>query len=51
MRIRVIDILDLLSAGLTREQILKDLPDLEEPDIEAALKYASSALDHPVIAV
>ncbi len=51
MRIRVIDILDLLSAGLTREQILKDLPDLEEPDIEAALKYASSTLDHPVIAV
>lgn len=39
MRIRVIDILDLLSAGLTREQILKDLTDLEEGDIEAALKY------------
>jgi uncharacterized protein (DUF433 family) len=51
MRIRVMDILDLLSAGLTREQILNDLPDLEEADIEAALKYASNALDHPVIAV
>ena len=51
MRIRVIDILDLLSAGLTRDEILKDLPDLEEADIEAALKYASYSLDHPVIAV
>lgn len=51
MRIRVIDILDLLSAGLTRAEILVELPDLEEADIEAALKYASYALDHPVIAV
>jgi uncharacterized protein (DUF433 family) len=51
MRIRVIDILDLLSAGLNREQILEELPDLEMADIEAALKYASFTLDHPVIAV
>ncbi|HEV8512450.1 MAG TPA: DUF433 domain-containing protein [Cyclobacteriaceae bacterium] len=51
MRIRVIDILDLLSAGLNREQILEELPDLEIADIEAALKYASFTLDHPVIAV
>jgi uncharacterized protein (DUF433 family) len=51
MRIRVSDILDLFSAGLTREQILSELPDLEVQDIEAALKYASLALDHPVIAV
>ena len=51
MRIRVIDVLDLLSAGLTRVQILEELPDLELADIEAALKYASYKLDHPVIAV
>lgn len=51
VRIRVSDILDLLSAGLSREQILEDLPDLELADIEAALKYASFTLDHPVIAV
>jgi uncharacterized protein (DUF433 family) len=51
MRVRVIDILDLLSAGLTRAEILIELPDLEEADIEAALKYASFTLDHPVIAV
>jgi uncharacterized protein (DUF433 family) len=50
MRIRVIDILDLLASGLSQEQILEELPDLEEEDIEAALKYASSKIDHPVIA-
>jgi uncharacterized protein (DUF433 family) len=51
MRIRVIDILDLLSSGLTSEQVLEELPDLEAADIEAALKYASHQLDRPVIAV
>lgn len=50
MRIRVVDVLDLLAAGLTHEQILEDMPDLEYEDINAALKYAGSKLDHPVIA-
>jgi uncharacterized protein (DUF433 family) len=50
MRIRVVDILDLLAAGLSREEILEELPDLEAGDIEASLKYAGSKLDHPVIA-
>lgn len=50
MRIRVVDVLDLLAAGLTQEQVLTELPDLELLDIEAALKYAGSKLDHPVIA-
>jgi len=50
MRIRVVDVLDLLAAGLTQEQVLEELPDLETQDIEAALKYAGSKLDHPVIA-
>lgn len=50
MRIRVVDVLDLLAAGLTQEQILEELPDLVPADIEAALKYAGSKLDHPVIA-
>lgn len=39
MRIRIIDILDLLASGLTQDQILEELPDLEKEDIEAALKY------------
>lgn len=49
MRIRIIDVLDLLAAGLSREQVLEELSDLEE-DIEAALRYASRRLDHPVLA-
>ena len=51
LRIRVIDILDLLAAGLNYEEILDELPDLEKEDIQAALKYASRKLDHPVIAI
>jgi uncharacterized protein (DUF433 family) len=47
MRIRVIDILDLLAAGLDHQQVLRELPDLEAEDIEAALRYASRRLDHP----
>ena len=50
MRIRVVDILDLLASGLTQGQVLQELPDLELLDIEAALKYAGSKLDLPVIA-
>ena len=50
LRIRGIDILDLLAAGLNQDEILEELPDLEKEDILAALKYASKKLDHPVIA-
>jgi uncharacterized protein (DUF433 family) len=50
MRIRVMDVLDLLAAGLSREQVLDELPDLENEDIEAALRYASRRMDHPVLA-
>ena len=50
MRIRVIDILDLLAAGQTPQQILSDFPDLEAEDITAALRYASRRLDHPILA-
>jgi uncharacterized protein (DUF433 family) len=50
MRIRVIDVLDLLAAGLTAEQVLEELPDLEAGDIIACLRFASASLDHPVLA-
>lgn len=50
MRIRVTDILDLLAAGLSAQQVLEELPDLEQADIEAALKFASGRLDHPILA-
>jgi uncharacterized protein (DUF433 family) len=41
MRIRVKDVLDLLAAGASRAEILKDYPDLEDKDISAALHYAA----------
>ena len=50
MRIRVIDILESLAAGLSFEQIIEELPDLELEDIKAALLYAVRKLDHPVLA-
>ena len=50
MRIRVIDVLDLFAAGLSAEQILEEMPDLEMDDLKAALNYAARRLDHPVLA-
>jgi uncharacterized protein (DUF433 family) len=44
MRIRVSDILDLYAAGLTTDQILTELSDLEREDLSAALQYASQAV-------
>ena len=49
MRIRVTDVLDLLASGLSQDQILDELPDLEAEDIAACLRYASSRLDHPTL--
>jgi len=39
MRIRVSDVLDLFSAGLSAEQILEEMPDLEADDLQAALQF------------
>lgn len=50
MRIRVIDVLDLLASSQTPEQILASYPDLEREDISAALLYARRRLYHPVLA-
>ena len=50
MRIRVVDVLDLLAAGLSTEQVLEELPDLEPDDVVAALRFAARKLDHPVLA-
>ena len=47
MRIRVSDVLDLLAAGLSMDQILQEMPDLEMEDIKAALAYARRRIDHP----
>ena len=37
LRMRVTDVLQLLSAGATYEEILEDYPDLERDDILAAI--------------
>lgn len=49
MRIRVTDVLDLLSAGATFEEILEDYPYLEREDILAAIEYAARQADHAVL--
>lgn len=51
LRIRVTDVLDLLAAGASREEILADHPLLEAGDITAALEYAARQSDHPVLHV
>ncbi|MEG3840367.1 DUF433 domain-containing protein [Microcoleus sp. herbarium14] len=50
MRIRVIDILELLAAGEQIFEFLEELPDLELENLKAALMYAVQKLDHPVLA-
>jgi len=49
MRIRVIDILEMLAAGMTHAEILADYPYLEEDDIRASLAYAAKEMNHPVV--
>jgi len=47
LRIRVVDVLDLLAAGLSQDQIIEELPDLESEDVRAAILYARGKIDHP----
>lgn len=46
LRITVESILDYLSAGETREEILRQHPMLEPEDISAALAFASRLMSH-----
>jgi len=41
MRIRVLDVLELLATGLTFAQVLEELPDLEMADLQAIMKFAA----------
>lgn len=50
MRIRVCDVLDLLASGLTVEQVLEELPDLERDDVLACLRFASRSVNHAILA-
>jgi uncharacterized protein (DUF433 family) len=47
LRIRVTDMLNLLAAGATWEEILEDYPVLEAEDISAALEYAARQSSYP----
>ncbi len=49
LRVRVKDVLDLLAAGATRDEILADYPYLEPEDITAVLEFAARQNDHPVL--
>jgi uncharacterized protein (DUF433 family) len=49
MRVRVKDVLGMLASGMSREEILRDYPYLEEEGIKAVLEYAAESFDHPVV--
>lgn len=45
-RMRVVDVLQLLSSGADHAEVLRDYPSLEEADIQACLQYAAQQTDH-----
>ena len=47
LRIRVSDVLELLSAGATFDQVLEYCPYLEHEDTLAGIQYAVRQTDHP----
>jgi uncharacterized protein (DUF433 family) len=49
LRVRVKDVLDLLAAGASRDEILADYPYLEDEDITAVLQFAARQNDHTVL--
>ena len=49
LRIRVKDVLTLLAAGASHQEILADYPDLQDADILAALHYAAEQSDHLIL--
>lgn len=51
MRIRVVDVLEMLAGGMTSQEILDDFPYLEAEDIHACLEFAAAQANgtwHPV---
>ena len=46
MRIRVVDVLEMLANNILPEQILADYPDLEPEDIQASLVFAARRANH-----
>lgn len=51
MRIRVVDVLEMLAGGMTPAEILADFPYLESEDIRACLDFAAAQANgtwHPI---
>ncbi len=46
MRITVGDVLEYLSGGMSRKQLLEDFPELEPEDINACLAFAAHRERH-----
>ena len=46
LRITVYDILEQLAAGVSREDILEDFPELHPEDIQASLAFAADRERH-----
>jgi len=48
-RLRVTDVLELLSHGASHQEILRDYAFLESEDIYACIAYAAKLTDHVVL--
>ncbi|MBU6455544.1 MAG: DUF433 domain-containing protein [Cyanobacteria bacterium REEB67] len=48
-RMRVVDVLQLLSSGAEHAEIIRDYPSLDTDDILACLEYAARQTDHDVL--
>lgn len=51
MRFPVSKVLDLLSAGMTPEEIVTEYPELELDDIRQAIKYAAWTLQEETVEI
>lgn len=50
LRIRVMDILEMLARDVSVEEILADFPDLVHDDVRACLLFAARRTDYPRVA-
>lgn len=50
-RMRVRDVLELLGAGSTIDEIVEDYPYVKRDDVLACLRYAAEQVDHPVFGI
>ncbi|MFN3819520.1 DUF433 domain-containing protein [Blastomonas sp.] len=48
-RMRISDILEMLAGGATTAEISADFPYVTEDDVRAALAFAATQSDHPIV--